>query len=78
MSIKIRIILYKVFLIILLLGQLYPIFFNRILIMDTIFHYTLSIYLIFRLFIFGILRDKALAMGITLEEFFENRDKFFD
>jgi len=70
--------LYKIFLIILLLTQIYPLIFEDLNSFDAISHYILSVYLLFRLYIFVVLEDKADALNMSLTEFFNKRDEFLD
>jgi len=63
---------------VLLVSQLYPIFFENTGVIHEMSHYTISVYLIFRLYIFSVVKDKARALDMSLTEFFTKRGEYMN
>lgn len=73
---SLAIILYNIFLLGLLFSQVYLLIFTNNPCFDKVIHYILSVYLIFRLYMFGRLNKQAAALDLTLTEFLHERDKY--
>ena len=75
---NITVILYRVFLVLLLFSQLFDMIFNDSAWYFKVSDYIISLYIIFRLYIFNKLCNKATGLSMTLGDFLYDRSIYYD
>lgn len=73
-NIDIASILYKIFLILMIVSQIVPIIFITLPVFGILVHIILTIYLIFRYYMLVRMKNRAIEFDLTLTEFLQERE----
>lgn len=71
-------ILYKIFIIIMIVGQVMPLILGEVILLQMFLHIPLIIYLIFRYYMLVKLKNRAIKHDLSLTEFLQERDICID